>query len=231
MHQIDVTKEAFNSKQACVLVGLSPRRVDYWDRQDLVKPSMASAMGRGSRRLYSYTDLLALMTVRSLREQGVSLQKVGKCVRYLRGHLPDVSHPLTYCHLVVAGESVFLVEDEQTLLDTVRRPGQRASVHLSIDAMDRELRGKVVRLSARRTVDVAVGEETYQVVVEPDEECGGYTATVAGLRGCITQGDTLEEVLDNASDAIKCWLGAQKDMARRGIRVPVRRSARKKASA
>lgn len=37
-------------------------------------------------------------------------------------------------------------------------------------------------------------------------EEGGYWAEVPALPGCITEGDTMEEVLDNLKDAIDGWL-------------------------
>ncbi|MCI0542681.1 type II toxin-antitoxin system HicB family antitoxin [bacterium] len=42
---------------------------------------------------------------------------------------------------------------------------------------------------------------TYNVQLEPQEE-GGYTVTVPALPGCISEGETLEEALENIRDAI-----------------------------
>ena len=127
-----------------------------------------------------------------------------------------------FCSLITDGETVFLVEDENALVDTVRRQGQRAFLQLSIAAIDRELRKKVVELSAKRVHAVTVGDYAYQVEIEPDAECGGYGAEVAGLPGCITQGDTLGKTLANAEDAIRTYLEAVEDPARRGVRLPVK---------
>ncbi|MDP2952049.1 MAG: type II toxin-antitoxin system HicB family antitoxin [Chloroflexota bacterium] len=46
----------------------------------------------------------------------------------------------------------------------------------------------------------------YTVVLDPDEEGTGYTVTVPALPGCISEGDTLEEALDNIKDAIQLYL-------------------------
>ncbi|MBD2531902.1 type II toxin-antitoxin system HicB family antitoxin [Nostoc flagelliforme FACHB-838] len=37
-------------------------------------------------------------------------------------------------------------------------------------------------------------------------EEGGYWAEVPALPGCITEGDTMEEVISNLKDAIEGWL-------------------------
>ena len=45
----------------------------------------------------------------------------------------------------------------------------------------------------------------FQVVLEPAGE-GGFTVTVPALDGCFTEGDTVEESLENAKEAIHCYL-------------------------
>jgi len=45
----------------------------------------------------------------------------------------------------------------------------------------------------------------YEVVLIPAEE-GGYTVVVPALPGCISEGDTEEEALENIKDAIRGWL-------------------------
>ncbi len=47
----------------------------------------------------------------------------------------------------------------------------------------------------------------YTVVLEEAEE-GGYTVTVPALPGCISEGDTYEEALENIKDAIDLYLRA-----------------------
>ena len=221
MARIDITQDAFNTAQVSEIIGATPRQIRHWDQQGIVKPSIGPASGRGSRRLYSYTDLLALKTVKSLRDD-VSLQKAGKCVSYLRKNLPDVSHPLTYCKLVSAGNTLFMVKDKKTLIDTVNRPGQTGFRGIiDIDVFDKQLRNAVLQLVRKRTENVDVGEMTYQVDIETDVESGGYVATVAALPGCITQGESLDEILDMAVDAIECWLEANEELAIRGKAVPV----------
>ncbi len=45
----------------------------------------------------------------------------------------------------------------------------------------------------------------FNVVLEKAEE-GGYVVTVPALDGCFTEGDTLEEAMENAKEAILCYL-------------------------
>ena len=44
-----------------------------------------------------------------------------------------------------------------------------------------------------------------KVVIHEAEE-GGYWATVPALPGCVSEGDTLEEMGSNIREAIECYL-------------------------
>ncbi len=48
----------------------------------------------------------------------------------------------------------------------------------------------------------------YTVLIEPlpEEEGGGFLATVPDLPGCMSDGETREEVARNIKDAIACWM-------------------------
>jgi predicted RNase H-like HicB family nuclease len=45
----------------------------------------------------------------------------------------------------------------------------------------------------------------FKVVLEPSDE-GGYTVYVPALPGCISEGDTLEQALQNIREAIELYL-------------------------
>ena len=50
----------------------------------------------------------------------------------------------------------------------------------------------------------------FQVVLEPSDE-GGYTVCVPSLPGCISEGDTMEEALENIQEAIELYLEPVED--------------------
>lgn len=45
----------------------------------------------------------------------------------------------------------------------------------------------------------------FNVILEEAEE-GGYNVSVPALDGCFTEGDTIEEAMDNAKEAILCYI-------------------------
>lgn len=54
--------------------------------------------------------------------------------------------------------------------------------------------------------------QSYDVVLEPCEE-GGFTAYVPTVRGCVSEGASEEEALENVKDAILTWLDTWEQVA------------------
>lgn len=48
----------------------------------------------------------------------------------------------------------------------------------------------------------------YTIFLHPEAEDGGYSVDVPALPGCRTQGDTLEEAIANAKEAIAAWIAS-----------------------
>ena len=66
----------------------------------------------------------------------------------------------------------------------------------------------------------------YAIIVEPlpQDEGGGFVATVPDLPGCMSDGQTPHEALANVQDAIKVWIEAATEMGRK-IPPPMKRYA------
>jgi predicted RNase H-like HicB family nuclease len=58
--------------------------------------------------------------------------------------------------------------------------------------------------------------KTFRAVIHA-EDGGGYWAEVPDLPGCFTQGESLDEVYHNLTEAIACHLGADSIQARVGL--------------
>src|SRR5690606_17509930 len=56
----------YRGPAACQIAGITYRQLDYWARTKLVEPSIRTAHGSGSQRLYSFKDLLVLKIVKRL---------------------------------------------------------------------------------------------------------------------------------------------------------------------
>ena len=69
---------------ACRAAGITYRQLDYWARTDLVVPTVRTAAGSGSQRLYSFRDILILKVIKRLIDAGISLQQIRTAVDQLR---------------------------------------------------------------------------------------------------------------------------------------------------
>jgi predicted RNase H-like HicB family nuclease len=58
--------------------------------------------------------------------------------------------------------------------------------------------------------------QDYEVRVRPlsEEAGGGFIAEVPELPGCMSDGETPQEALENVYDAIVCWMEAAREMGR-----------------
>ena len=58
----------------------------------------------------------------------------------------------------------------------------------------------------------------YTIILQPEAEEGGYAVSVPSLPGCLTQGETIEEAIANAKEAIAVYLD---DLIASGEPIPV----------
>jgi DNA-binding transcriptional MerR regulator len=115
----------------------------------LVQPSIQSTGGRpGRRRLYSFRDLVALRVVKSLLDNGMSVQRVRRAWDYLR-RTADMDQHLAEVRLVTDGHSIFRVaSDDDELLDALRQ-GQ-LSFFVAINEIARTVEDDVTRFELDR---------------------------------------------------------------------------------
>jgi predicted RNase H-like HicB family nuclease len=57
----------------------------------------------------------------------------------------------------------------------------------------------------------------YSIVLIPDQKAGGFTVQVPAIPGCFTEGDTIEECVENARDVIQLFLD---ELVARGEPIP-----------
>jgi DNA-binding transcriptional MerR regulator len=141
--------EGFTAQQACRLTDCTAHQLRYWDRVRLIQPSIQGTGGRpGKRRLYSFRDLVALRVVKSLLDNGMSVQRVRRAWDYLR-RTADMDQHLAEVKLVTDGQSIFKVaSDEGELVDALRE-GQLA-FFVAIDEITRQVEEDVTRFELDR---------------------------------------------------------------------------------
>ena len=136
--------QTFSGHQAAAIVGISYRQLDYWARTNLIRPSAADASGSGSRRQYSYKDLLELKVVKKLLDSGIKLTSVRDVFAYMREH---VDTEISSAHIVIDGSSVILC-DGDNLVDGVRH-GQGVLNVLPLSGVKDEVDKQIISLDFR----------------------------------------------------------------------------------
>lgn len=140
-------EKTFSGTQAAEIVGITYRRIDYWARTDLVRPSGTDATGSGSRREYTYRDLLELKVIKKLLDAGIKLESIRDVFAYMREY---VDTDISSAHLVIDGNSVVLCDGDE-LIDVLRH-GQGVLNVLPMSGVRDEVDKKIISIRPEPTV-------------------------------------------------------------------------------
>ena len=126
---------------ACSAAGISYRQLDYWARTSLVEPSIRTASGSGTSRLYSFRDILVLKIVKRLLDTGISLQNVRSAVEHLRARGTEDLATLT---LMSDGASIYECASADDVIDLLG--GGPGVFGIAIGSVWREVEGTLAEL-------------------------------------------------------------------------------------
>jgi DNA-binding transcriptional MerR regulator len=136
----------YRGPTACAAAGITYRQLDYWARTELVVPSVRSAAGSGSQRLYSFKDILVLKVVKRLLDTGVSLQNIRLAVDALRQRGVDDLARIT---LLSDGTTVYECTSSEEVVDLLQ--GGQGVFGIAVSGALRELTGSLATLPSERT--------------------------------------------------------------------------------
>ena len=142
----------YRGPTACAAAGITYRQLDYWARTGLVEPSIRSAAGSGSQRLYSFRDIIALKIVKRLLDTGVSLQNIRIAVGYLRAR---GEADLAGVTLMSDGASVYECTSPTEVFDLVQ--GGQGVFGIAVDAVCREVEGTLRQFPGVGDSDLGAG--------------------------------------------------------------------------
>lgn len=141
------TSHTFNGGTAARILGIPYWTLYSWDRSNLFRPSRRVGEREGTRRHYTFLDLVAIRTIVRLKEQNVPTQRIRKALRVLKASKDDLARLGT--QLVAVGDDVKLISDEQTLVSLVTTPMQteaRSIVQVDVAAEAAALRSKIEQI-------------------------------------------------------------------------------------
>src|SRR3954471_6804199 len=131
----------FRGPTACSAAGITYRQLDYWARTGLVEPTVRSATGSGTQRLYSFKDILLLKIIKRLLDAGVSLQQIRIAIDHLRERGTD---DLTQVTLMSDGASVYECRSADEVIDLLQ--GGQGVFGIAIGGVWREIEGSLHEL-------------------------------------------------------------------------------------
>jgi DNA-binding transcriptional MerR regulator len=131
----------FRGPVACTAAGISYRQLDYWARTGLVEPSVRSATGSGSQRLYGFRDILVLKVVKRLLDTGISLQQIRSAVEFLRER---GSADIAQVTLMSDGVSVYACTSPDEVVDLLQ--GGQGVFGIALGRVWQEVEGSLAEL-------------------------------------------------------------------------------------
>ena len=135
----------YRGPTACTVAGITYRQLDYWARTELVVPSVRSAAGSGSQRLYSFKDILVLKVVKRLLDTGVSLHNIRLAVEALRRRgVEDLAHITLFSD----GTTVYECTSAEEVVDLLR--GGQGVFGIAVSGALRELAGSLAAFPGER---------------------------------------------------------------------------------
>jgi DNA-binding transcriptional MerR regulator len=151
---VEDTGTGYRGVTACHAAGISYRQLDYWARTGLVVPSVRSAAGSGSQRLYSFRDIVVLKVVKRLLDAGVSLQNIRKAIDQLRARGIDDLAQIT---LISDGTTVYECRSPEEVVDLLQ--GGQGVFGIAIGGAFREIQGSLAHLPAETGAEVRTQSE------------------------------------------------------------------------
>ncbi len=142
----------YRGPTACSAAGITYRQLDYWARTGLVVPSVRSATGSGTQRLYGFRDILVLKVVKRLLDSGVSLQQIRVAISHLRERGVEDLSRIT---LMSDGASVYQCTSAEEIIDLVQ--GGQGVFGIAVGHVWREIEGTLASLPSERAEDETHG--------------------------------------------------------------------------
>ncbi|CAB4612593.1 unannotated protein [freshwater metagenome] len=143
----------YRGATACSAAGITYRQLDYWARTGLVEPSIRSAGGSGTQRLYGFRDILVLKIVKRLLDAGVSLQNIRTAVDHLRGRGVTELERIT---LMSDGASIYECASADEMYDLVQ--GGQGVFGIAVGRVWHEVEGSLSNLQGEVNGQVVGGE-------------------------------------------------------------------------
>ncbi len=153
-------KRGYRGTVASKVAGITYRQLDYWARKQILVPSLNPSHGSGTRRLYSFKDVVILAVSKRLLDAGVNLNNVTKAIGFLTQRSTSALENIV---IVCDGDNVQECTENSQMLDLMNKGNAVFGVsvgalwHQMEEALETEnyvnLENKAVRVNTGNAID------------------------------------------------------------------------------
>ncbi len=131
---------------ASKVAGITYRQLDYWARRQIVEPSITPSHGSGSRRLYSFKDVVILAVSKRLLDAGINLQNVTTAISFLTQRTVEQLENIT---IMCDGQQVHECTDSEQMVALLQ--SGRAVFGVSVGSLWKQIRETLCPRGIRRS--------------------------------------------------------------------------------
>jgi len=129
--------KSFTITEVSHIVGASRRQLAYWDKTQLLSPSLNVISGKSSQRLYSVQDIIEIEIIVRLLMSSLPLQRIRASFRFIKEQPEQLEHSI----ILTDGDTIYLYKDDDLLVDTLKK-GQMVS-RITVQDLIAEVQEKV----------------------------------------------------------------------------------------
>ena len=132
---------------ASKLVGVNYNTILYWVRTGLVRASVRYESKQWTPVLFSFSDLLELKFIQSLRDKGAPTRRIRKALSFLRRTLKK--HDFMDLYLDVTNDDIHVYTGTDGIVSAVKNQGQLLLINVSM------LRNEIEEKARKQKIKIA----------------------------------------------------------------------------
>jgi len=145
----------FSTNKVSAMTGVPARQLRWWEKQRLITPGALPDRNSGETRRYTLRDVMCIVMIRTLRERGVSLQKIRKSVDGVKAI--GVKNPLSQLRVACLANRVVFKQGENYVEISGQAVIQETLEKIRPELRRRGISEKEVELANRHYLEKVAG--------------------------------------------------------------------------
>ncbi len=106
---VRIMSSVYSVKDVSRLFDINEGRLRYWDKSEFLSPTGYD----GRRRCYTFQDLIGIRSLKTLLDNGISVQRARRILKKLRDAIPRSSHPLSKLRIMADAKTVVVTDADR----------------------------------------------------------------------------------------------------------------------